>query len=403
MQTQTPICVDLWIDHERNASRREEPTGDTLAWAVDGGAKRDTADSPESMHLAKTDIEAAFHVLLTELTPLERTALLLHDVYMLTAKETAVRLGSTESAVKATLRRSRRKLQAWQLDAGLFALLSYLGRVRLGTIYGFAVVYGAMAGLFNPAYSAVRAQVFTPDIRNAANSLTQISSEGVRLLGPSLGGVLMSLASATIGLVADALTFIVSIISLVFVKPNRLPLEADPDVPAAASRPGATPAASRSALRNFLYDLSGGARELFKHPWLWITVAAFSFANLCAGGITAVLLPWLIKLHLHDPAYDYGLVTSATAVGSILAAVVMGSRSRWHHRGPIAYIGVGIWGIALLCMAFTPSILVLMLLAAISGAGVMTFAVIWEGSLQELARKKRLAVSRVSISLVPLR
>lgn len=264
------------------------------------------------------------------------------------------------------------------LLAGI-ALLAAFNHLTLHTIYGFAVIYGAMAGLFNPAYSAVRAQIFTPEIRNAANSLTQISSQSVRLIGPSLGGVIISAASAAIGLIIDAVTFVVSIISLIFVKTSRQPRAETP---------------SAKGLRAFLYELSGGARELKKHPWLWVTVLAFSFANLCAGGITSVLLPWLIKVHLHDPAYDFGLVTSATAIGAMVSAMVMGSRSHWHHRGIIAYAGVGMWGLAILGMAFVANIPGLMVLAALSGAGVMAFAVIWEGSLQELVPEE--AFGRVS-------
>lgn len=260
----------------------------------------------------------------------------------------------------------------------VFAILSFTGHMTLQSIYVFAVIYGAMSALFNPAYSAVRAQVFTPEIRNAANSLTQMSQQGVRLIGPSLGGVLMSLSSSAVGLAVDAVTFIVSIISLTFVRPTRRALAPAAESAAAVDLP------SRSPLRKFFYDLTGGARELGKHPWLWITIVVFTFMNMCAGGIVGVLVPWLVKIHLHDPAYDYGLLSSASPIGSILCGTIMGSRSRLHHRGILAYAGICASGIALLCMALTSSIPLLMLCSAVSGAGIMAFVIIWEGSLQEL-------------------
>lgn len=113
------IAKHLWIDYQRSAKRREHPVdGQTLeslrltnADASAGVGANEATGDPLATQLATVDIEAALHVLLSALTPLERTALLLHDVYMLTAKETAERLHSTESAVKAALRRGRGKLR----------------------------------------------------------------------------------------------------------------------------------------------------------------------------------------------------------------------------------------------------------------------------------------------------
>lgn len=107
----------LWVDHVRSAKRRELPTGDAIDVAVH--LERDA--SPESMYGSKLDTEAAFQVMLTLLTPLERTILMLHDVYAFTAAETADQMQTTETAVKAALRRSRKKIRLWR-EEGHFAV-----------------------------------------------------------------------------------------------------------------------------------------------------------------------------------------------------------------------------------------------------------------------------------------
>lgn len=66
------------------------------------------------------------------------------------------------------------------------AVLMFTGGMKLPVLFVGLALYGLMDGIFNPAYSALRAQVFTPDIRNAANALSQISIQAVRLLGPPL-------------------------------------------------------------------------------------------------------------------------------------------------------------------------------------------------------------------------
>lgn len=63
-------------------------------------------------------------------------------------------------------------------------------------------------------------------------------------------------------------------------------------------------------LRNFAHDLLGGVVEIRKHPWLWITILAFTIINIASTGLTAILLPWLIKVHLSLPDTSYGLVNS---------------------------------------------------------------------------------------------
>lgn len=54
----------------------------------------------------------------------------------------------------------------------VMTLLAATHHLHLDDVYVFAVVFGAMQALFQPAYAAARAQVFAPSIRSAANSLT---------------------------------------------------------------------------------------------------------------------------------------------------------------------------------------------------------------------------------------
>lgn len=98
------------------------------------------------------------------------------------------------------------------------ATLIFTDTLTINILYVLVAVYGLMEGLFQPAYAAVRARVFVPEIRNAANALTQMSNQGVRLIGPALGGLIVSVASAGIGFGLDALTYLLSFICLLFLK-----------------------------------------------------------------------------------------------------------------------------------------------------------------------------------------
>jgi MFS family permease len=239
--------------------------------------------------------------------------------------------------------------------------------LSIPVLYALVAVYGLMDGLFQPAYSAVRAGVFTPDIRNAANALTQLGNQGVRLIGPAVGGMLVSFLSAGFGFGLDALTYLLSFFCLLALR-KRLPRKK------AETGPG----------RSWKADLLEGVNVLRSHSWLWITILVFAFINICFHGLFVVMVPWLFKIHFGFEPYVYGLGVTCSGAGAILAAVLFGMRKKWRRRGLIAYGGTFTGGLALLLMPFTPWPAGLGILLALHGFGVMVFALIWETSLQEL-------------------
>ncbi|MNO38538.1 enterobactin exporter EntS [compost metagenome] len=281
---------------------------------------------------------------------------------------------------------------------GGVAALLFMDSLTIQLLFILVAIYGAMDGLFQPAYSATRASVFTPEIRNSANALTQISNQAVRLIGPSLGGVLVTFLSAGWGITLDALSYIASFGCLFFLR--KL-------VPFHKKTRHEQPEGNHHARSNLKSDFVEGLQVLKGNPWLWITIVAFSFVNICYGGLTVVLIPWLFKVHLQLESYVYGIAITCSGAGAILAGLLFGMRSRWRHRGLLAYGGALLSGLALLFMSFTTSAIGLCSLFALEGFGLMVFGLIWETSLQELVPQE--AFGRVasldmlgSFALLPL-
>ncbi|PQZ59370.1 MFS transporter [Bacillus sp. MYb209] len=273
----------------------------------------------------------------------------------------------------------------------LLATLIFMDLLTITLLYVLVALYGLMEGIFQPAYSAVRAKVFVPEIRNAANALTQMSNQGIRLIGPALGGLIVSVASAGIGFGLDAVTYLLSFFCLLFLKEikfNKVQKLEKNNV-------------------NYKKDFLEGFLVLKSHPWLWITILVFSFVNICYAGIIVVLIPWLFNVHHHFEAYVYGLGMACSGGGAVIAALIFGGKQQWHKRGLLAYGGVLISGMALLIMPFVSWAPALIGLMAIEGFGIMIFGLIWETSLQELVPEE--AFGRVasldmlgSFALLPL-
>ncbi|MDQ7096730.1 MFS transporter [Desulfosporosinus sp. PR] len=255
------------------------------------------------------------------------------------------------------------------LLVAVIAVLAGTHRLTMPLLYAFVLLYGVMDSLFQPAYSAARSQIFTPDVRNAANGLTQVSQQVAKLLGPAAGGLIVGLASLAVGFWVDAATFLISIVSLAFL---RL------DSPERISNREA------SGLRHFAHELTGGYQELRKHQWLWVGIIAAAFINIASSGVTTILLPWLIKVHLGMSDAVYGLIASTSGLGGILCALVYGRRQRWRKRGLVNYGSMLGIGMARLVLIFARTPLVLMAISAAYGACLMIMSLTWQGSLQEL-------------------
>ncbi|MGI0531270.1 MFS transporter [Bacillus pfraonensis] len=271
------------------------------------------------------------------------------------------------------------------------AVLMFTNTLTTTILYVLVAIYGLMEGIFQPAYAAVRARVFVPEIRNAANALTQMSNQGVRLIGPALGGLIVSVASAGIGFGLDALTYFLSFICLLFLK----------DVTAKKVQE------QTNQKMNFKKDFTEGIVVLKSHPWLWITILAFSFINICHAGIIVVLIPWLFHIHHQFEPFVYGIGMACSGVGAVVAALIFGGKQKWKKRGLLAYGGVLISGMSLFLMSFVSWAPGLVALMALEGFGIMIFGLIWETSLQELVPEE--AFGRVasldmlgSFALLPL-
>lgn len=266
----------------------------------------------------------------------------------------------------------------------LTAVLALTGVLTVSLLCIFVGAYGLFDGLFRPAYAAVQASVFTPEIRVAANSLSQMTTQLVRLIGPSLGGVLITYLSAGFGFGLDALTYLCSFFFLLYLRKALLPGKKSIRSAVSTGAPESSVPSGVSPAPDWKEDFQEGIAVLRSNPWLWITITAFCFINICYSGVTGILVPWLFKVYHGWPPYVYGLAGTFSGIGAILGGMIIGIRQNWNHRGLLAYGGAFLGGLALLMLPFVPVPAAAIALFALEGFGLMIFTLIWEISLQEL-------------------
>src|SRR5205085_3284140 len=101
------------------------------------------------------------------------------------------------------------------LLVGVLALLAILGHPALWQFLVIAVPLGAFEGLFLPASFSMIPEVLEDEDLQAGNALNSASTQLSTLVGSGIAGIVVSSLSSGVALAVDALSFVVSAISLV--------------------------------------------------------------------------------------------------------------------------------------------------------------------------------------------
>ena len=82
--------------------------------------------------------------------------------------------------------------------------------------------------------------------------------------------------------------------------------------------------------------------------WLWGTFLAATLAYLIFWGPSEVLLPFIVKNHMHGTARDLGFILALGGVGAMFAAIVMGNRDMPRRHITFMYV---VWTVSTLAIA----------------------------------------------------
>jgi MFS family permease len=272
----------------------------------------------------------------------------------------------------------------------VLALLAVTEALELWHLIAFAAVYGAASAFFMPAFDALIPDVVPESDLVEANALDQfVRPAALWLLGPALGGAIVSLGGSGVAFALDAATFAISAPCLSRMSRQR------------------TTEPSAITLTATVSELRDGFRYVREQRWLWATFVAATFTYLLFLGPTEVLLPYLIRNDLGGSAGDLGLVLAAGGLASVAAALLVGQTGLPKRTMVLTY---AVWSLATLGVAgygIAQSRWQAMIAAAFIAGFETVGAVAWTTTKQRLVPAGMLGrVSSVdwfiSIALVPL-
>lgn len=273
---------------------------------------------------------------------------------------------------------------------GTIGLLSVTGHLELWHMWVLVALYGVGNSVFYPAYTALVPQVLPKELLVQAAALRQFMRPlAFRIIGPALGGALVAALGAGTGFLIDAASFAASTLAIVLMQARPVP------------RPEGKPVSS------VFREMKEGLDFVRSQRWLSTTLVAVVLAMLFYLGPYWVLVPFVVKNHLHGGAGGLGLVFTAGGIGAVVASLGTGQRGFTRRPLVIVYLTWALAAFGLVGYSLVTHVWEAALVAAVATGSLITGQILWEALLQrcvpgELLGRVSSVDSFVSSGLVPL-
>ena len=213
-------------------------------------------------------------------------------------------------------------------------LLIWSGKIEIWQILGFAVILGISNSFEMPTVNAFVPELVKRDEIQSAIAVDRAVFHGSRVVGPSIGGILISALGLASAFFANAVSFVALIIAL-FIIPRR-----------------------RRGTAEEEEKRTSGIKEGFRYvskdkPSLAMT-ALIAATTVFIFPIITVMMPLYVRLVLGMGADKYGYLMGASAVGSVVGAIFLISIPR-EKRVPFMMVNVGIVTCAILTLSRGPT------------------------------------------------
>ncbi len=251
---------------------------------------------------------------------------------------------------------------------GLVALSLIGGWSSIPLLAVLGMLNGCLGALGTPSSSAITQQTVPADQLQRAISWRRIAQNVSMIIGTGLAGLLVVWVGSGWALAFDALTFAVA--ALLFTQVRVAPVAAP---------------ATQAGLWG---DVASGFREVMRHTWLWLLILQALLYHLFYGGAQSVLGPIVVGDGLGRPAWGWAL--SAMMVGFVVGGLVT---LRWRPRHAL-FAGTCFLALTAafpLAMAWSDSLVVVLVGAWLHGFGLEIFSVGWDLSIQEQVDPDKLA------------
>ncbi|MCD5354336.1 MFS transporter [Kineosporia mesophila] len=253
------------------------------------------------------------------------------------------------------------------LAQGFVAVALITDRASVPLLAVMGGVNGALAALASPASRAVVPQTVPAAALPHAVSALRLGQNTAMVLGFSLAGVLVGFFGPGWAIAVDAATFATAGLCYTFMRVEPV-----------------TGVSSQSLIG----DLRAGAREVFRHTWLWVLIGQALMYHLVYGGVQGVVGPIVMTREFGEQAW--GLSLAALMVGFMAGGIIT---LRYRPRR-LLFAGTAFLALTAcfpLAMALDVALPVILAGAFLHGLGLEIFSVNWDLAIQQQIPPDKLA------------
>jgi predicted MFS family arabinose efflux permease len=251
----------------------------------------------------------------------------------------------------------RRLLIALQVYAAVAAAvltaIAVAGVLNPLSLLSLLFAIGCGAAMTTPAWQAIQPELVPREQFRAAASLTGVTVDAARAIGPPIAGVLVAAAGPQAVFAINAVSFVIVVAALM-----------------AWKRPPPAPAAHRERLSKSVVTGLRYVRDSRAVRRILLRTALFAFP---VSALWA-LLPVAASQHWHLRAIGYGAVLGTVGLGAVLGALVMSQLTATYSANTLLALAALIDAAGLLAAAYLPLAagVVLLLLAGVAWIATLT-------------------------------
>ena len=248
------------------------------------------------------------------------------------------------------------------------AVLTLQGLITVRWLLALQIVQGVINAFDTPARQTFVVEM-VEDRADMANAIALNSAmvNGSRIIGPSIGGALIAAVGEGWCFMADAVSYLFVIASLMLMRVNRV--------------------AGERVESRLLEELRDGFDYVRASQPIRTSLLVLAVVSMMAMPYT-VLMPAFVKEVLHGGPSTLGWLMTATGAGALAGGVYLASRSSVVGLGRVVMLATLIFGAGLIAFAFADTFVVALIVLPIVGGGFMVQMAATNTVLQTLVDDK---------------
>jgi MFS family permease len=237
------------------------------------------------------------------------------------------------------------------LQALLLAILTLTGNISVWYIFPLSALLGIINAFDVPTRQSFLSEM-VDEKEDLANAIALNSSmfNSARLIGPAIAGILIAIIGEGFCFLLNALSFIAVIFSLMLMK--------------------ITPRIKTIQDQGVFQGIIEGLRYAWGFKPIRNILMLLALMSVIGMPYT-VLMPVFAKDILHGGSHTLGFLASSAGLGALLGALFLASRKNVIGLGRWISYASGIFGVGLLMLSFSKSLLLSLIILFLIGFGMM--------------------------------